>query len=141
MNQHMTGTDHRVRRTAAMAVVALAATATAVLGSAAGPASAAHASAVPASASAVASAAIKPTTCRSSTFDVYYGTASRKCYSGLGNTAVRIPGLRRITTGINRGAFVIFVPGRGFRTKSFAPHQRFSFSAKEHAKLYRIELL
>jgi hypothetical protein len=136
MSKHMTGTDHRVRRTAAMAVVALAATATAVLGSAAGPASAAHASA-----SAVASAAIKPTTCRRSTFDVYYGTASRKCYSGLGNTAVRIPGLRRITTGINRGAFVIFVPGRGFRTKSFAPHQRFSFSAKEHAKLYRIEVL
>jgi hypothetical protein len=139
MSKHMTGTDHRVRRTAAMAVVALAATATAILGSAAGSASAAHASAAPASA--VASAAIKPTTCHSSTFDVYYGTASRKCYSGLGHTAVRIPGVHRITTGINKGAFVIFVPGRGFQTKIFAPHQRFSFSAKEHAKLYRIELL
>ena len=116
----------------AMPSAALASTAHHAIAPRTAPA-AAHASA--------ASAAIHRAPCTRFTFNVYYRTSKESCYAGSGALRVRIPDVRMITTGQNRGYFITRT-GTGLRYFFFTPDEFIVFRALHPELLYlRIEPL
>jgi len=96
----------------------------------------------PASAVASApSAAIHRAPCTRLTFNVYYGTSKRACYAGIGILQVRIPDVRMITTGHNKGYFITRTE-TGLQYHFFTPEELFLFPPPHPELLYlRIESL
>ena len=79
-----------------------------------------------ADAASAAPAKVMKVPCRSWTFDVTYNGGHRACYEGIGLLRVRIPHVRRITTGENTGNFYLQGTG-GLNVISvhFRPHETF----------------
>jgi hypothetical protein len=79
-----------------------------------------------ADAAGAAPAKVRKVPCRSWTFDVTYNGGHRACYEGVGLLRVRLPRVRRITTGENAGFFSL----QGTNPPSaisvhFRPHETF----------------
>jgi hypothetical protein len=88
-----------------------------------------------------ASAAIHRAPCTRLTFNVYYGTSKKACYAGIGILPVRIPDVRMITTGDNKGYFIIRTE-TGLQYHFFTPDEFFLFPPPHPELLYlRIEPL
>jgi hypothetical protein len=83
--------------------------------------------------------AIRPVPCRTATFNVHYGAGREKCYAGKGATAVHIPGVRLVTTGSNRGSFLVSEGTRKERI-IFRPNERLLFPAGEHVEMVAIDI-
>ena len=87
------------------------------------------------------SAAIHRAPCTGLTFNVYYGTSKRACYAGIGILQVRIPDVRMITTGHNKGYFITRTE-TGLQYHFFTPDELFLFPPPHPELLYlRIEPL
>jgi hypothetical protein len=82
-----------------------------------------------------ASAAIHRAPCTRLTFNVYYGTSKKACYAGIGILPVRIPDVRMITTGDNKGYFITRTE-RGLQYHFFTPDEFFLFPAPHPELLY-----
>jgi hypothetical protein len=89
----------------------------------------------PAAAASATSAAIHRAPCTRLTFNVYYGTSKKACYAGSGILQPRIPDVRMITTGVNRGYFMTRTR-TGLQYRFFAPDESFLFPPPHPELLY-----
>jgi hypothetical protein len=81
-----------------------------------------------ANAASAAPAKIGKVPCRTWTFDVTHG-GHRTCYEGIGLLRVRVPHVRKITTGENSGIFYVQVGGgTNVVAVYFRPHETFAFA-------------
>ena len=83
---------------------------------------------------------IRQVPCTSRTFNVHYGRGREKCFAGTGLEFARIPDVRKITTGSNRGWFAY--EGHGVRdgVVHFGRHQTYLFSPVLRAELVAVDI-
>ena len=78
--------------------------------------------------------------CTSRTFNVHYGPGREKCFEGAGLKLVRIPDVREITTGNNRGWFAFEEHVVGYEIVRFARHRTYLFSPVLRTELVTIDI-
>jgi hypothetical protein len=96
--------------------------------------------ALPASASTATSSAIRPVTCRSTTFNVFYGNGREICYEGTGQIMTHIGPVSRISTGENTGSFELTVHGTSFVFVYFNPGLIVGYPQGDQAELVMIDI-
>ncbi len=83
---------------------------------------------------------IRSVPCTSRTFNVRYGIGREKCFAGTGREFVRIPGVREITTGNNRGWFSFEDHVVNHHVVRFGRHQTYLFSPALRAELVAVDI-
>jgi hypothetical protein len=83
---------------------------------------------------------IRQVPCTSRTFNVHYGFGREKCFEGTGLDFVRIPNVREITTGNNRGWFSFEERVVHYKIVRFAPRRTYLFSPVLRTELVAIDI-